>query len=231
MAHLQHAGNRILSTFYAYVHTKPSGEPFYVGKGSGKRARELRTGRNAAHRRVVDEIGRLGVGVYVFPCVSEADAIETEAHWIAQLRAEGYDLVNMSTGGQCGATGCKRSAETLLKMSLSQRGRKFSQETLARMRAAHRPGNSPEACARQSLKIKGNKFRLGIPHTPETKAKIAVTSRGASNPQARISEETVIAIRKEYERVNNKAAVARAFGVSESQIGRIVSGEAWKHVQ
>ena len=217
-----------MTKFYVYLHCTPDGAPFYVGKGSGKRAKQLRTGRNAEHRLIVDAHGSRNITVRLFYCESEDDAIAKEASWIAQLRADGVKLTNKSTGGQCGATGCIRSPETLLKMSLSQRGRTFSAETIQRMRDARRPGNTPDACARQARAIRGNKFALGSKHSQELKLEFSKRFGGERNPQASITEETVRAIRVDYENPETSwRDLSVRYGVSRTQVGRIVNRKSW----
>jgi hypothetical protein len=49
--------------FYTYLHCRPNGDPFYVGKGcdnSGhsRRSHTFGTGRNKLHKAVVAEHGR-----------------------------------------------------------------------------------------------------------------------------------------------------------------------------
>lgn len=84
--------------FYTYLHCKPNGDPFYVGKGSGKRASNFYK-RNAHHKAIVAKYGKSNIGVYVFCCDSEQEAFADEIHQIAQLRSEGLILANVTNGG------------------------------------------------------------------------------------------------------------------------------------
>lgn len=221
-----------MKQFYVYVHAKPNGDPFYVGKGCVSRrhtrAYEFKTGRNGHYQNIVAKYGRENILVYVFGCDSEQQAFDDERRWVYQLRSEGWQLTNASDGGEGGASGCKRSPETLAKMSAAQKGRTFSAESIMRMRKAIRPGNSPEACARQAETMRGNKFALGLKHTDETKAKISASCRGELSAQAKISEKDVLAIRAAY--VPHEVTwldLSRKYGVSRSQIGRIIKRESW----
>lgn len=63
--------------FYTYLHCKPNGDPFYVGKGcdtgSGRRSHAFGQ-RTKHHKNVVAKYGRDNIKVFVFPCESEAQA-------------------------------------------------------------------------------------------------------------------------------------------------------------
>jgi hypothetical protein len=139
--------------FYTYLHCKPDGTPFYVGKGcSGvnwyRRSHSLTSGRSKHHQHVVKKYGKKNILVFVFPCDSEEQALSDEILQIAQLRADGYGLVNVTDGGE-GTVGLKwaeesraklsqhvKSEEHLRKISESRRGMKFSEETRRKIAAA-----------------------------------------------------------------------------------------------
>lgn len=116
--------------FYTYVHTKPDGTPFYVGKGcrsTSDRATAFNR-RSQYHKNIVAKYGRENIGVYVFLCDSERQAFDDEIHQIAQLRAEGYELANHSDGGE-GPSGAKWSDEARRRRGDQRRGRRHSEET------------------------------------------------------------------------------------------------------
>ena len=68
--------------------------------------------------------GKENIRVYEFTCDSEAQALTDEVQQIAQLRADGIDLINLSTGGDSGATGASwtLSAETKARQSKAKMG-------------------------------------------------------------------------------------------------------------
>lgn len=92
-----------MQKFYTYLHCRPDGIPFYVGKGggksSGKRSHNFND-RSEYHKKIVKKYGKENIRVYVFPCESEEEALHDEIHQIAQLRQEGYSLCNMTDGGE-----------------------------------------------------------------------------------------------------------------------------------
>lgn len=126
----------IKKKFYVYVHRYASGprwgQVFYVGKGDGRRA-FVKTGRNIKWSRIVSKYG-----YHVDICqkeMTEFDAFTLEMWLIAKYRNNGFDLANMTDGGE-GASGCIRSAETRKKIGDKNRGNKHTDETKSSIRAA-----------------------------------------------------------------------------------------------
>jgi len=138
-------------SFYIYLHSKPDGTPFYVGKGSGTRSSNFKCNRNRHHRNVVAKYGRENIKISVIPCASEEEAFSEEIALIAALRGLGYALTNMTSGGE----GCSANEETRLRMSEIQRGRPKSAETRAKLSAANKGKVMPIAeRLRRSLTMK-----------------------------------------------------------------------------
>lgn len=180
--------------FYTYLHCRPNGEPFYVGKGYGQRHRKILSGRNRHHRNVVEKYGKENILIYLFDCVSEQEAFTDEIQQISQLRSEGYSLTNVCNGGE-GISGMKMSPETIAKrsaknrwskrsietrarMSLAQMGKKPSMETRAKLSALNTgKTHSVESRRKMGIASIGNKFALGYKHTAEAIAKISAASK------------------------------------------------------
>jgi hypothetical protein len=89
------------TNFYAYIHCKPDGVPFYVGKGRGKRSHYFHE-RNPYYTEIQKKYGTPLVAV--LPCSSETTAFELEKGLIKCLRRSGVVLCNMTDGGE-GAAG------------------------------------------------------------------------------------------------------------------------------
>ena len=89
-----------MKQFYTYLHCKPNGNPFYVGKGSGNRGYSLTGGRNQYYKRIIAKYGKENIGVFIFPCIDEEQAFADEIQQIFQLRREGYELCNNTNGGE-----------------------------------------------------------------------------------------------------------------------------------
>src|ERR1019366_7111100 len=97
--------NQIMQ-FYTYLHCRPNGEPFYVGKGHGVRAKKF-SKRSDYHKHIVQKHGKENIRIFIFPCDSEQQAFADEIQTIAQLRKEGFNLCNLTDGGE-GSTGHKK---------------------------------------------------------------------------------------------------------------------------
>ena len=119
------------------------------------------------------------IGVYVFPCESEAQAHADEIQQIAQLRREGYVLANMCDGGE-GQSGLVKSAATRAKLSAAQAGKKRKPLSathkanigLASVGRKHSLASSVKMSAAQT----GNKKWLGKKHSAETRIKMSLAA-------------------------------------------------------
>lgn len=170
--------------FYTYLHTKPNGDIFYVGKGSGKRSHNF-VKRCAHHKNIVAKYGKENIGIFVFPCESEKEAFNNEIKQIAQLRRDGFKLVNSTDGGD-GPSGYKHTKTALAKMSEKLKGttrrigKKHTPESLAKMSATHkRISQTPEERKRLSdIRIGTECPMKGKKHSPESIAKMKASHKG-----------------------------------------------------
>jgi len=160
--------------YYAYVHCKPDGTPFYVGKGTLRRSRSL-SSRNIHHRHTVDKYGAENIVMGRLQCSSDSIAFELEAGIIKCLKRMGVSLTNYTEGG-VGAPGVKVSKETREKQARSQRGRKHSEDTKLRIAASHKRRTYPKAS--EETKIKMAEAHRGRVHSEEAKIKISMSGKG-----------------------------------------------------
>jgi hypothetical protein len=192
------------TAYYVYEHRrKDTGAVFYVGKGSGPRAR-CTHGRNRHWRNVASKAGwsmRIA-----FRTDDEELAFLAEQELIRRHRMLGSQLVNMTDGGE-GLAGFKFPAEVIERRSESQRGQKRptvseklrgrqkSSEHRANLAASHR-GKKPsaETRARMSAAQKGHApWNGGKRLTSEHRAAISSGITGERNPfyGRRHSNETI----------------------------------------
>lgn len=154
------------NAFYVYEHIRPdTGRVFYVGKGKGRRA-YWRNGRNRYWSAIASAHGF--EVVIVSSGLSEQEAFELEVKLISQHGRS--NLANYTNGGD-GASGAKKTDAFKNMMSKKMKGRKFSEETIERMKVAARKRPN-ESRLRQAAAIIGRKL------TKEHKAKIAFSCRG-----------------------------------------------------
>jgi len=193
-----------MSPFYTYIHSRPDGRVFYVGKGSGGRINHY--GRNEHWERVVKKDGSY-TPMLIEYFDDENDALAMERYLIASYRALGFELCNFTDGGE-GRSGWVPSVEFRAMVSAIHTGRKRSQETRDRLSASIKIANSrPEVREKHkaawtddrkldavsrgralskeqvSLMLSGNPSRMkGKTHSPEALEKLSLANAGENNP-------------------------------------------------
>lgn len=170
MANLSHALTAIREQgerYYVYLLRRPSGDPFYVGKGRRDRIamheRDARRDKNKTYRiRIVRDVLRAGLEVgyeIVGFFDAEADAFSEERRLIALYGRfdEGGLLANHTDGGEGAAN---PSAETISKRAKKLRAvmkdHAYKAAAVAALRSneAARVANSRAAVARPETKAK-----------------------------------------------------------------------------
>lgn len=155
------------SDFYVYLHLRESdGNPFYVGKGCGRRA-YLFSGRNQYWNRVKDKHG-CTVKI-LFNNLTEDLAFELEKEIISTLRKDGYSLCNLTDGGE-GSSGIIVSSETRKKISAIHKGVPKKPEAIAKTRSAHLG-----KVVSEDVRLNMSLAQIGKKHTKETKIKMSET--------------------------------------------------------
>jgi hypothetical protein len=86
-------------TSYAYIHCKPDGTPFYVGKGALRRAKYLGE-RNPHHQNIVTKYGKPNILVGMLECSTDTIAYDLERGIIKCLRRQNIQLTNFTDGGE-----------------------------------------------------------------------------------------------------------------------------------
>ena len=143
--------------FYVYIHKKPDGTPFYVGKGTGNRAYQF-SKRTQWHKNIVAKYGRHNIIVEIVNCVNESQAFDLEKIYIKQFKHSGVCLVNLTDGGE-GHSGYKQTQQTKDKRA-------------AKLKAFYATD------AGQQVNQKLNAHRTGRINTKETKLKMSNVAKG-----------------------------------------------------
>jgi len=130
-------------------------------------------------------------------------------------------------------TGKKASEVIRLKISRSLKGKKMAEEQRLRL-IAYQTGR-PQPWHR------GNKYRLGVKNSDETRAKIRIANTGKKHSEARkiniakgqaaIPDEAILDIRRRYASGSvSQDALAKEFRIGQSHISRIVRRESYSWV-
>lgn len=135
--------------FYVYLWRQANGQPFYVGKGKGKRAYDVYD-RSDEFKAVYAKGGCTVEIVDWFIHESQALAYEVELIELYGRRDHGGVLVNKTDGGD-GCVGHIKSAETIEKWRAKNVGRKRSADVGRRISEA----------------------KMGHTHSDETRAKLS----------------------------------------------------------
>ena len=86
-----------MENFYVYIHfNAKTKEPFYVGKGSKKRYKNI-SNRGLHWKRYYNKYGF--EAVIIEENLLEEDAFNLEKFWIGQLKQWGFKLINQTEGG------------------------------------------------------------------------------------------------------------------------------------
>lgn len=147
------------------------------------------------------------------PDVSYQIMYEYEDLYITQYREVGYKLLNAREAGLCGSF----SAEARKNMSIAQSGKIPTAETIARLR--YLTNNKSQECRRKiSESFKGNKYRLGIPHTKESLVKM-------SNASKRFIYEISNQLGQVYT-TDNMGAFCAQYGLTSQNLGNTFRGKS-----
>lgn len=184
-----------------------SGQPFYVGKGTGNRCHAHENEAKYYVKRKSLKLGKirkllsLGMSpiiVKVEEGVSDKQAIDLECFLIAEMRDSGIPLTNMTDGGD-GAQGYKHTDEHKNKMRQLFAGRIFTSDQLQKMRkpkssegranialarstTSYRPSEETKQKISESLKGRPSPMR-GRTQTVEIRAKMSVMNKGRAKPK------------------------------------------------
>lgn len=144
--------------YFAYIHCKPDGVPFYVGKGTRSRHTNFRD-RNVYHKRIVAKYGQKNVLVGRLDCTTNDIALALEVGLIKCLRRMGVPLANLTEGGQ-GTVGwrCPESVRSAVAKANRRRVHSAAQRLAAgkAWRGKKRPEHSALLRARGSWAGKAN---------------------------------------------------------------------------
>ena len=208
--------------YYIYSHLRnDTNEPFYVGKGKGKRCHSKK-GRNEYWHRVADKHGyQIKI---VVDKLDEELAFLAEADCIDLYKRLGYKLVNMTDGGE-GASGYQHTEKHKSKMV----GNEYWK--LVKINGFLGKTHTDEQKAKWAESRKGmTSPRKGVVLSQETKQKLSEAKMGVPMLALRkLNNDQVREIRIMLQN-HSIAHIAREYSVGESTIRRIRDNERYQEV-
>jgi hypothetical protein len=147
--------------FLTYAHYTPQGRLFYIGKGSNEKRAHYFSSRNNYWHKIVAKYGKPNVQILA-NWNTEQEAFEHEKVLISCFRGMGYELANLTDGGD-GTSGYKQTEEHKEKLKKARTGKPIhTEEFKEKIRRTHT----------------GSKYNLGRPTSAKQKAIASALSKG-----------------------------------------------------
>lgn len=189
---------------YAYIHCKPDGTPFYVGKGALRRAKYLGE-RNQYHQATVNKYGKDNILIGMLECSTDKIALALEVGIIKCMKRSGVKLTNFTDGGEGTVN---PTPESRKRMSDAAKKRGVSEAChAARVVAKTGKPISDEQKARQSAAMTGKRF------TEEHKRNISASAkkRGMSQAVLDAAKEASTGRKQTVEEKNKRSESMKLF--------------------
>jgi hypothetical protein len=222
--------------YYVYLHIrKDTGAVFYIGKGKGRRA--FWSSQRNRHWHAIAQKAGFNVS-FVSQGLTEEEAFRIEKETISHYGR--CSLANYTDGGD-GASGAKKSEEHKAMMREKMTGRKFSPETIEKIRQAAK-ARSAEARAKHAEKLRGRKHSedhkrkiamagVGRVLSKEARAKISAYHAGRRKSLSAVakmaaSKSKAIRCHNNNETYASMSEAARALGLKQSHISDVCHGRS-----
>jgi len=160
---------------YAYIHCKPDGTSFYVGKGVRGRYKNFKE-RNQHHKRIVSKYGQENILIGKLDCSSNDISLELEIGLIKCLRRMGYLLANQTDGGE-GNVGWKCPDNVKQAVAKANKSRIWTQEQKHKIANLNRGKKRPEHS--KIMKEKGLWAKENNPFFGKGKSQVGVKNHMA----------------------------------------------------
>jgi hypothetical protein len=159
--------------FYTYAYLREDRTPYYIGKGSGKRAYKKYKNESIKLPKNKSRI------IFLKQNLIEEEAFKHEIYMIAVFGRKdlGTGILRNKTNGGEGVSGIIRSENYKRKMSEVKKGKPRSEETRKKM-SEGRKGISPSKETRRRMS-EANKGRV---HSEKTKINLSEKRKGKNNP-------------------------------------------------
>jgi hypothetical protein len=174
-----------MSTSYAYLHCKPDGTPFYVGKGALRRAKYLGE-RNPHHLATVKKYGKENILIGKLECSNAKIAYELERGLIKCIKNMGIRLTNFTEGGEGGFSPVLETRKKLSEAAKKRGVSKICQE--AKVNALKGKALSEEHKAKIAASMKGYVFS----EEHRKNISIAAKKRGMAHVHAALAKKRLM---------------------------------------
>lgn len=208
----------ILTSGCLYKLTFPNGKA-YIGitrRTAGERFKEhcksARLGKKLAINEAIHKYGSQSVQIETLACADWKYLVVLEVAAIDKFKTKGTGGYNLTTGGE-GVIGFSPSAETRQKLREANLGKKASEETKAKMRAA-----AAEKILSEELRAKYRNANLGKKHSEESRARMSAAQKGKSLSESQKQKLRVASLGRKHD----DAAKAK---MSAANIGRVMTDE------
>jgi len=230
--------------FYVYLIHNTVNNKVYVGKTMNPKRRWLghlsfakhHTGNQYIHKAM----RKYGFGSFTFSVIqelpSESEYNEAEKYWIGYFNSNNHLCgYNLTCGGE-GSLGRKQTAATRKKISDAKintmtgalnpfYGQKHTSDTRKLISAKNKGLKRTDYFKKERSRITSgerNPF-YGKQHSAESLSKMSSNAYGS-----KINAQQVSEIISMYDNGIYQSKIALTFGISKSQVGRIVRRERWK---
>ena len=176
-----------MKTSGAYLHSRPDGSIFYVGKGTVKRSK-LFSGRNPYHTNIVNKYAKENILINYIECSSDKIAFELEIGLIKCLKRSGVEIVNQTNGGDGFETGSTPwNKGSIGVVSAWNKGLTMSEECRKNLSEAHKgqtPWNKGKALSDEhkanlsASKANRKSWCKGKKLSAEHRAKLSLAKKG-----------------------------------------------------
>lgn len=232
-----------MNNFYVYIYLDPRKpgkyvygdycflyEPFYIGKGKGRRYKRC-INRNKYFINKCDRIWKsnlIPIVIKLFKNINEIKSFEIEKQLILEIGRKDLNkgpLINFTDGGD-GNSGWRHSEETKTRISKLNSGKNngmfgkhHSEKSKIKMRL------------NPNRKLYGNDNPFfGKHHSNKSKELIRQNKpsiKGELNPRSKLTKDNIIDIK--YSLLSVKK-LSEKYNISSSQIYSIRNGRSWNHI-